>query len=86
MSKPTNKKYTFRTIQEINNAMTDEAMINRFVKDFEMYLLTNLDLTKLLKGVGFDTKPPMFEVNRDVLENMVWQDDGEIKMVIEVDV
>lgn len=86
MSKPTNKKYTFRTIQEINNAMTDEAMVNRFVKDFEMYLLTNLDLTKLLKGVGFDTKPPMFEVNRDVLENMVWQDDGEIKMVIEVDV
>lgn len=86
MSKPTNKKYTFRTIQEINNAMTDEAMINRFVKDFEMYLLTNLDLTKLLKGVGFDTKPPMFEVNRDVLENMVWQDDGENKMVIKVGV
>ena len=84
-------KYSFPLPNDLIEVDSENPFIKHYYcccGDSEFYGkdITNLDLTKLLKGVGFDTKPPMFEVNRDVLENMVWQDDGEIKMVIEVDV
>ena len=48
-----------------------------------MYLPTNLDLTKLLEGIKLILNPYVFEVNRDMLENMsISGMTGEIKWLL----
>lgn len=68
------KTYQFKTIKEINDAMTNEETIKRFCKDFEGYLLMNHLSMELMKSLGM----PL--VSDKQLHQINWIDDGKNEM------